>query len=396
MNIGIIKNTKHFDGISLKLNTVLQTIKEESEYPGILSVRYYLYQLDTVERVEICPNIKKYQVISIINASTDNEYVFFCSCYPLDNGKHQINLIRYHFASDNYEIVYTFEDDISLYEDSKRMKAFVLDINHVIFQTEYLRSNATESCTGFFDFELTLYSMNEQMMYPIYDENFVNNGIDMIVGITQNLCAIKTGFSLLMDNRYQLLDKSEVSVEGISFANTQQLISDLKLKQRNIVIDAIDQAYYNKTFPYLMILGEYLIYSKVDNETKEEEVYFYHYMNKTVKTCINQNVESLSNLAKPYVIGGIPYIRLDHANGTEFVNLNTTKSDAKFNSDVTVEAVINNLFIVTTESKKNIIKKSSAYISVYQYPQMTILHREKAEYTNCISTGKDDIYIFVN
>ena len=168
-----------------------------------------------------------------------------------------------------------------------------------------------QTYSDFFKFDQRLYNLKDNTEYDITDENFNNNGISYIIPISENQCVIKTGFSLLKDNRYNMLEKKECSLESVSFVNISQMISDLVITDNAITLDTIDQAFYTTTIPYIKKEGNYLIYSCVNNATKEEEVKFYNLSNNEVRSCINQDVIRFSDLAKAYVINSEPYICID-------------------------------------------------------------------------------------
>lgn len=395
MNIKILKNTQEFNGILLKNNNVLETKYSKSQFSGVNSVKYFLYNLDSNTREEILPKIKKFNIIKIIDASWDSRYIYFTNGIPNDREKIEINIIKYDYLTNEHEIIYSFVDDINILPKEKQIKLFILNDSYLIFQSAYLKSNNSETFEDFLDFELFLLSIKENKEIKIIDENLTNNGIDDIVSISETQSVIKTGYSLLHNYRFNYLEKEEVCVEGICITNIQQLISDLLLVNNNIVIDTIDQAYYNKSFPYVLVKGNYLIYSAFNFETNEEEIFFYNYITKETRTCINQNVNDIDDLAQPYVIDNNPYIRLNNKKGTEFFNLNRAKIDIKFDQDVCVNDVINNIFIVSRIIKKRFFKKYKNVLSIYKYPQLNLLHQEKASYLGSISKDEDNIYIFV-
>ena len=290
--------------------------------------------------------------------------------------------------------VYSFESTIEQYLNCMRTKVFVVNNDFILIQNEFLRANLTDNFEGYFDFELSLYSVPENKLYKVIDENLSNNGIEDIISLDENICALKTGFSLLDDERYNKLSKEEVSVEGVSIVNILQLVSDMRIMKQTIVIDAIDQTYYDATIPYIEKNGDFLIYSKVNFERREEEIIFYNYLTKEAIRCINTNISSRSDLGNHMIINNVPYIMHVKLNGIELYNIEKNKVDVKFNEDMTIEAVKND-FVIVSHKKKGLFGLKN-YIMVYKYPLMDMVHKEKGIYKGCLSSNYDEIFILLD
>jgi len=390
MNLKLIKNAENVeDSILLGNDKILVKEYFDSKYPGIRQAKYYIYNLTTNEKYEILPKFFKLDIFRIVDAGKRKEYVYFVQ---YNNHDGVFNFVRYDYKTKKILVLYTIHEDIKKFYTDKKLSIFVLDESNIIVQTEKLRRNLSDNYEGYFDFELMLYMSKEGKSYTVVDENFVNNGISDMIPVSDNLLAIKTGFSLLEDDRYQILDKFEVSVESVSLVNTKQLISDLIINQNSIIMDNIDQAYYKQTIPYISASGDYLIYSKIDNETREESIFFYNTVNKTVLTCINKDITNAKKLAQPLVIHNKPYIRVNKSKKTEFLNLKNKKIELSFASDKIINDICGDIFIIT-EQKKGLFGNIKNYICVYKYPTMAILHSEKGEYRYSLYDG-DSLYIF--
>ena len=398
MNIRILKNTQEFNGVLLNNNKVLDTVYSKSQFNGVDLINYFIFDLENNTSAEILPEIRKYNLIEIIDASWNSKYIYFSDLTQNIDGKAEIRIIRYDYINKTNDVIYTFYEEMTHFTEDKKekhTKIFILNDTYIIFQISHLKSNICEDFEDFMDFQLFLYNIKEDSRFKIIDESLVNNGIHSIKPLSETHYVIKTGYSLLENKRKEYLTKEEVCVEGISIINIQQFISDLLLINKNLVIDTIDQAYYTKTFPYILVENNYLIYSAVNFETNEEELFFYNNVTKETRSCINQNVKSIDDLAKPCIIGDNPYIRLNTQKGTEFFNINRAKIDVRFNNDEKVSDIINNLFIISETKKYKLINKETPYFSIYKYPQMSLIHKEKAEYLGGVSTDSNNLYIFV-
>ncbi len=393
MNIRIIKNAYNLSGKIYSGRFILEKEFETSEYDGVNILRFYLYDSEKNIKEELLPLTKKYDILKVNDLNKNSDFLFFTTITGEENIKDKtITLNKYNISSSEITEVYKFKDDISQYSDYKRIRIFVLNDYYILIQNEFIRYNLTETYKGYFEFEQYLYSIKDKETIKVVDENFNSNGIETIKLLNNNMCILKTGFNLIKDNRYKILEKNEVSVERISFINMGQLISDILLMQKNIVLDTIDQAFYTETFTYVSLKDDYIVYSKVKNNIHEEEVVFYNYKDKNTTICINQNIYEEKDLAWVYVIGKTPYVRIVNNKGTQFYNLINHKVDIEFQEGDNVETVVNDLFIVSGK-RKGILGKEMDNFAVYSYPNLELLHREKGEYIGCIATDKSSIYI---
>lgn len=394
MNIRIIKNAHDLKGNVYSGKFILEKEFSPSEYEGVNQVRYYIYDAEINQKTELLPEWKKYDILRIKSLDKTTQSLYFTAISDRADGMQNIMLYKYDVQSGRLDTVYRYTDDVSQYNDYKRTRVFVLNEFYLLFQNEYIRYNLTETFKGYFEFEQFLYCVKDEKTVQVIDENLRANGIEKIKLLKNNVCVIKTGFNLMTDDRYKNLSKGEASLEKISFVNLGQLVSDILLMQKNIVIDTIDQAYYTETFPYVVVKGNYIVYSKVKTEKHEEEVIFYNCETKETTLCINQNIYSSEDLAWSYVIGQVPYIRLKSKNGTQFYNLIKNKVDIRFPESERVETVVNDMFIVSY-TKKHMIGKDRPMTAVYRYPDQKLLHQEKGEYIGCIATDKNSIYILI-
>ena len=395
MNIRIIKNAHKIKGHLYNGSFILEKEYEPSEYEGINTVRYFMYKPEENERIELLSGKKKYDVYKIKCLDKKIDNLYFTTITEAGNENQSITMYRYNISSKETEAIYSVKEHISEYNNYKRTRVFVLNDFYMLFQNEYIRYNLTETYNGYFEFDQFLYCIKDEKRVPVVDDDLRTNGIENIKLFDNNKCLIKTGFNLITDERYSKMEKNEVSFERISFVNLGQLVSEILLSKGNIAVDTIDQAFYTETFPYDVVKGKYIIYSKVEIEKHQEQVIFYNTETKETTTCINQNIYSQDDLAWSYVIGQTPYIRLKIKGETRFYNLIKNKVDISFSAEKKVETVVNDMFIVSGR-KKHFIGKERPNIAVYRYPDLTLLHQEKGEYMGCIATDRSSVYILKN
>lgn len=391
-SLRIVKNAEGVNGVVLSNNCVLLIERSEAKLDGYSYERYYMYNLEKNTRVEIAPNIPKLNIIKISDISKHPEFVYFSNFDLKDDGNVEIRIFRYSIIEKNCKKIYSIIDDYEKYQRYMRTHVFVLNEFYMLIQNELLRANVADNFEDYFDFELSMFNILQNETKKIVDENLTSNGISDILLISENVCVLKSGFSLLKNNRFEHLEKDEVSVESISFVNLGQLVSDIIISKNNIVMDTIEQTFFTATIPYVEVSGEYFIYSKFNFERREEEVVFYNYKTKENQVCINKNESTDINLAKACIFNGKPYLKLDTQKGIEFYNIIDKKSDFIFDNGDKFEVAMNDIVIGSNE-KKGLFSKNSSYINVYKYPGLALVHKEKGKYIGCITDGSGNIYI---
>lgn len=394
MEVRIVKNFEDMEYCQIAEGVTLQKSRGNLTTGNLTSKKYELLYLNDNRKEEIIPKISKYDIWEIINLSCKEEYIYFCECIVKERVRIQINLTRYALETKECEILYTVEDDCMLYPAQKKTKVFILDENYILFQNMYLKSNTPENYQGFMDFELFLYSMKEKKVLPVTDQYLLQAGIDQMLPFSKNICAIKTGYDLLTDNRFECLDDKECVQENVGFVNLRQMISDILLKQKNVFIDIIDQVRTKKTIPAMQVMDQYLVYSRVSKEG-QEEVIFYNYDSKEALAGIRENVFSLKQLSKSCLLNQVPCILSETRKGTEIYNLQKAKAELILGKDIRIKKTIGNLIITEVTKKKTLFSKASSSIEVHQYPEKKLLIKEKGHYADAYSPRPDMLYVFV-
>lgn len=396
MEIKILKNASNFDGIHLRDGIFLQKEFSESEFDEIKQVHYYLNDIYTGERTEILPNIEKYDVGRIISACPANDYLYFVNIFINEENIGNISIIRYNYENMTTESLYSFEDNIEEYSKIKRLKLFILNDLYIFMQKEQLIYNIKKTYTDFLKFDLKLLNLKDNMVYDITDENLCNNGLSDVIYISENQYIVKTGFSLLKDNRYNEFEKEEVSLETVGYINIGQILSDFVIDHNKINIQAIDQAYYTKTIHYIKKEDNFLIYSVIDNELKEEEIKFYNLETEEVFNCINKDVIRESDIANSLIMNGMPYIYIIKDDDISFLNITSGKIDVKFDEGLTLNKIFYNSIIMSGISKKTLFSGNKPYFEVYSFPGKELLCHETGEYVDSFMTDDECIYININ
>ena len=399
MEIKILKNASGIFGTILN-GHVLEKSEQPSDMEGINTISYYMHNIDDNISEELVPLIKKYHIGKIKNCSSSSNYIYFTNVFNNENEENRgtVSIIRYNISEQTMESIYSFDDNIPDYATKMRLNVYVINDMYLFLQKDYLVKNLKNTYAGFFKFKIKFLNLRDKSVYDITDDKIIKYGISDILQISETQCVIKTGFCLLNDNIYNELEQEEASLESISFINIGQLASDLVIAQDNIVLDTIEQAFYTKTIPYIKKQDNYLVYTCVDNENKQEEVKFYHLETGEIKSCINQDVIKMTDLAQPYVIAGEPYICVTKDNDISFLNLNSGKVDVNFDmtsfsEDTKLQKILKSSLLFSGTTKKKLFKKSRPFIDLYSFPGKEILFHETGEYDDCIETEDETIYI---
>lgn len=390
-SLRIVKNAEGVNGVVLSNRCVLLIEKKEEKLDGFSYQKYFMYNLETNTKVEIAPNIPKLDIVEIKDINIFSEFVYF-SNFCCNEEEVEIRIFRYSIKEKNCKNIYTITDKFEKYKSCQKTKIYVLNEYYLLIQNQLLRTNISESYEGYLDFELSMYNILQQETIKIIDENLSANGIADIKLISENVCVLKSGYSLIEDERYKFLERDEVSVESISFVNLGQLVSDIIISKSNIVMNTIEQAFYTDTISYFKVKGDYLVYSKYNFEQKEEKVVYYNYTEKQKYVCINKSDSDEIELAKTIIFNKKPYILVDTAQGIEFYNILDKKTDFIFNNNVKFENAVNDT-IVGSSTKKGLFGRSREYINVYKYPGLSLIHSEKGKFIGCITDGRGKTYI---
>lgn len=394
MNLQFITNADNLHALLLRDSLLLEKTYEEGAHKAVKRVRYFLYNLNTNAKTELNPHSEKYDVFDITDCTGNQDYIYFTEYDDQYDGTFAFNLIKYDYINSDFSIIFSMIDRIENYPYKKQVKIFILNESNILIQQALPRTNLKDNYDGFFDFTLLLFNFENNEKTEVIEENFVQNGIEKIIPINDTLCVVKTGYSLLEDNRYEYLEIDEAAVESVGIISRQQLISDLMLKHSSIVMDSIDRTCYDITIPSVTAYENYVIYSTYEEKSHEETLHFYNIVTKDETTCINKNVTSMSSLAKPYILNGIPYVRLNNSNGIQFFNLLDTKHDIHIDKEKIFNYISDDICILT-EEKHSIISGKKSVIEVYKTSDMNVnIHREKGEFRYCLNSG-DNYYIFV-
>lgn len=397
MDIRIIKIASDEKCIGLEKDNVLSVQKihnPESKAP-FSKVRMFLYQVDTNQRTEIAPEIPKYNVGELKFGEKQKNLVYFFSITKTQNhGEMMINLHAYDIYENTNVIIFSFIDDIVKYKKHKQLKIFILNETYIYVQFARLVENYPQTCEDFLAFEKFLYDVHDKIQYDIVDNAFLKHGIDDMIPITNNVCALKQGFSLHVKDRFETLTKADAPIETVCLISITQFISEITVPTRNFTMEIIDQSYFENTIAYLKRKGTYLLYSKINRDTLHEEVCYYNFLTKEVFSCINQSYAKTNEHAQALILKKNPYI-VNNNDYVELYNLSTNTTDVRFIANTEICATEFDLIITHINRKKRFTKKITPIYEIYRYPKMQFLNYGKGTSVQCIRNKKEAFYMFV-
>ena len=392
MDIKILHDADWKFATYFSTNYVMERTRQKSKFENIDIIRYFLIDINTNEHKEILPNIEKYDIGGVVNASLNPEYLYFTNIERNDKGEELFNIIRYCISTENMESIYSFSNKIELINTVQRYRIFIINDEAIILQNEELKL-CKNDYSGYFKFNSFLINLKDGSEFIISDENIINNGITDIIAVSEKQCIIKTGFSLVEDGRFSNLTQEECSVETIGFVNISQMLSDLAIGHVNISIDVIDQAFYETTIPYMKITQNYLIYSVVNNKNKTEEIKFYNMETNEVKKCSNEDVNSSKDLANAFIINNNPYVCIEKNKSYQFLNINSNKVDHHYHNNLKLVKICKEALVFAGMKKSFLIGKEKNYYEVIGFPSDKVLFKENHEYIDSLESDDDTLYI---
>lgn len=393
--------------IPIEEDLILQEIDDNYQLNSFTGKKLYVVDVVNNTRQEILPMVKKYNVISIYNAQCNKDYIYFTTATRQEKDDILISLIQYGISDGSEKLIYTLKENLVNLETNRKIKIFILDENYIFIQkelqqeiqkplqVEIINNENIDTYHGVFYIENFLYSVEDNSVIDICDETIGKYGIDKILPVEGNICAIKVGYSILEECLYEDTEINNLPTEIIGIINIKQFISDLVLKKEQVFIEILDNGATNRTFPYLKYREGNIVYSRVDIKNHKEEVVIYDYETKVTKIRVNNHLVRISDLWRTYIINDAPYLLKEKKDSTQLINLNTQKVEWKLGSEDKIKYIANDIIIIEKHIKKSIFRKENYYIVAYKYPEVhKQIFREKARFVDCLITGEDNLLIF--
>ena len=313
MDIKLVKNFEEGNYIPVNEQLLLQVVDANYRLGRFPGKKIFMLNPLTNERLEILPEIHKYNLANISYAAVSHNHILFTSASSINETQVEISYYRYDVSTGAYHIIHTTVADLTKLGNVLLLKAFVLDENYCIFdEITYSRENL--SSTGLFSngmgtHKMLLKEIQENKERLLKDSVIATSGIEKLIPLSGNLCVIKLGSPMLeelvfSDTAIQPFKQKEI----IGIVNIKQFISELLLNQNNAFLEILDEGSEEITFPYIRQYDNDIVYSKVDVSKKIEEVIIYDYETKVKKVRLNSNITRISDLNHTYILNDTPYV----------------------------------------------------------------------------------------
>lgn len=384
MDIKLIRNTE--DAVFKPINNglVLQMVDDNYKFLDFIGKKLYILNSITNERYEISPEIKKYNIASIIYAHNTHDYVFYVSAEQITDSKADILLYRYSFDDNESTLVYRYEIDELEKIRQSHIHIYVLEYDFAIIE-EIGQDNEVTN--------VVLRDFNSDREISTEGSLLKRLGLYNIIPLEGNNSVLKLGSRKDFDGTD--INEEKHNQEYIGIVNTKQFVSEMMLNPAEITMDILDTADTDKTFAYIKRSENRVIYAKFNISAMSEEVVLYDFENKVKQIRINNDIKEASDLSYTYVIEGNPYTIKKDKDVTYLINLNTQKEEYQIPSNMQIQYVCNDVILVThIKHRISFIKKGSEYIEAYKFPDIHhALLKKKAQFNTCMVNG-DDLLVF--
>lgn len=372
MNIKLVKNFEEGECSSINEELLLQLIDGNRQLDRFTEKMYFIFNPYTNERFEVLPEISKFNLTKIQYVTCKHDYIIFTSGRLVNERDIEIIYYRYDTVSGESSIVHTQTVELSGLGGNINIKVFVMSADYCIFEVIYKIGDE-------FSYELILKDITNDKIVSVTNQMLLKYGIDKIIPLSGNLCAIKIGNDI------------------IGTININQFISDMALGLENVYMDILDQSNEQFNLPYMRKYIDYLIYSKHDAVTDTEEIIIYDFINKVKKVRLNSATVGTSNLRNMCVINDIPYYFVHNGDNITMINLNTQKAEYEFSQDITVKYILDDIIVVYRQAKKKMFfAKNTGYVEAYRFPDMkNSILKTRGIYNNCV-VHFDDLLVFIN
>lgn len=381
MDIKLIKNTENglFYPISDKL--LMQIADDNYQYQGLQGKKYFVLNVSTNEKVEISPQIKKYNFCKIKYVCMEKNYIYFTSLESVTENKSLLTVYRFMFNDNDSQQVYSMEIDNADIMNNVRYYIFAVDSN--FFFVEKLDQAGRL-------IDIFLHDISSEADNDMSDAVVKQMGIYKMISAGGNNCIIKFGPDKLIPGNNHLGEK-------IVLLNAKQFVSEILFNGQMLTMEELDASDDDTTFPYIKSVGNKVIYSKYNLKNKSEEIVIYDIATKIKQIRLNNNVERAMDLSFTYIINDTPYIVKKEDKNTFFINLNNQKTEYRLHQDMRFRFMMNDIVVVTRMRHRiPFIKKPSQYIEAYRISDMHHpVFSTKAEYNSCVENG-EDLIVFTN
>lgn len=369
MEIRLIKNfTK---GIYRAVNDelMLAFVDDNRAFNSYAGKRIYLFNPSKNVRVEIAPELPKYDIFKIYHGKLNKKFFIFTSLSMVNEKDVCISYYCYNITSMKYTLVHTDTVPAESIEETGHFKIFALTEDYCMFQR-------FDTQTQTFDIVLKDIVADKEMR--LANEDLVANGLDSIVPLGGNRCCFKIGNKL------------------IGIVNVNQFVSDMVLNLPLVFTEMLDTSNGEVSFTEFYDNNQNICYTRAFPENGTEEVVIYDYRNNVKRVRQNDISSEHLDYRRMCVIGDVPYVYYTDSEGTHFINLNSQREDYTLSCEYTVEYVFGE-YVITSRNLKlqGLFRKKSGVIEVFKLPDISHhVYRKRGIYNGAVVLA-DNLLLFV-
>lgn len=395
MDIRIIPNKTDVDCRSLDDEWLLLINREKITTnigTGIVPfnrIFYYTYNVKRNVREEILPDVSKYEVARFSFAEKNCPYLYFFTINFEHYPNSTFTLFRYNAKDMTCSEVYRFEDNLKDYVLSKHLSIFVLNENYFIMQFEYLKE-LSSGISGYYEYASFMYDIAAGKKHQIRQENIEKYGLQAVLPIVPNVCALKIGYSVfgLGDSKTRLT-KTEAAQEELCLVTISQFISDILIGSTGLTRELIDSVYYEESIVQVKKHGKYLIYTKARLFDNSVDTVFYQFSTKEVIVVRKENASGKEESASFFSLAGRPCVGRYTSKFLEILDVKKQEILLRLPKDSEIVDILHD-YIILQIGKKGLISAQKNY-EIYQYPSIKLVSKFKSESLKCISQTVSDI-----
>ena len=395
MDIRIIPNKTDVDCRSLNEKWLLLINREKITTnigTGIVPfsrIYYYTYNVKRNVREEILPDVSKYEVAHFSFAEKNCPYLYYFTINFDHYPNSTFTLFRYNAQDMTCSEVYRYEDNLKEYVLSKHLSVFVLNENYIIMQFEYLKEMAS-GISGYYEYASFLYDISTGKKHQIRQDNIEKYGLQTILPIVPNVCALKIGYPVLPQGAgKERLTKEEAAQEELCLVTISQFISDIIIGSKGLTRELIDSVYYEESILHVKRHGKYLIYTKARLFDNSVDTVFYQFSTKEVLVVRKENASGKEDNSSFFSLAGRPCVAHYTSKLLEILDVKNKEILLRLPKDSEIVDILHD-YIVLQIGKKGLITAQKTY-EIYQYPSVKLVSKLKSESLKCISQTATDI-----
>ena len=363
---------------------------------GLWKVSIYWGKENKVQ--EIVPEITKHRIGEFYFAETECSYVYFIHVESSSETAGWADFILYRngLEAGNLQEVHRFRDKPGLYGRDKQLKIFVLNSSYLLLQFAYRKSTLDNTHEGYYDFEPYLCDMEQNLNYRINEEMISAYGIETIIPLEKNLCAVRIGYSQL-NGGFSSFTSEDAPVEILGITPITQLISELVLDQSQLSMEVICSVQFYETIYGICKFGDSLIFSRVFRENEKRELVVFQWKSREIQRYPYNKAGKSSIPCKGYMIQDPPFLLRRDDSHAVLTPLDKKGGEIRLPNGIEIMGISGNLICAETIRKKLFTGKQETIYEVYQYPDMKPLIREKGSSLSWLEAqDRDTVYMFVS